>query len=103
MGYKKVCFNCRKGFSISDKSTLKCPDCGNLITLFNHKFRPPKKDDLKKWAVVEFLKNKRFDYQHVYRKVDESTVYISVPFPETMKEAREFAAKYKKEDSFDIY
>jgi DNA-directed RNA polymerase subunit RPC12/RpoP len=103
MGYKKVCFNCRKAFTISNLSSLACPECGGNTILFNHKFRPPKKDDFKKWDVVEFLKDEGFDYQHVYRKADDSNGYISVRFPETMKEAKEFATKYKKKDSFDIY
>ncbi|MDB5199582.1 MAG: hypothetical protein JWO92_1545 [Chitinophagaceae bacterium] len=103
MGYKKVCFNCRKAFTISDLSSLACPECGGIVILFNHKFRPPKKDDLNKWAVVKFLSDKGFTYNHVWEKDENSNSYTEVPYPETMKEAIEFATKYKTEDSFDIY
>ena len=62
------------------------------MTLMPHRFRPPKKLDLKKWEVVEFLVLKGFKYGHVYRSVGKYAKY-----PETMKDALEFVEKYKSQ------
>jgi hypothetical protein len=101
MGHKKVCFKCRKAFSTYnnnvDKINLTCPECGEQMSLLNHAFRPPSKDDSKKWEVVEFLKNHGFFYQHIY-SVWTGKVYEGlVNYPEVMAEAKEFVEKYKRQ------
>lgn len=99
MGYKKVCFNCRKAFSITSDHTVKlsltCPECGKQTNIFSHLFRPPKQDDLKKWNVVAFLKDHGFLYQHIYETYTSSILSGQLQYPETMKEARDFVTKYK--------
>lgn len=99
MGYKKVCFNCRKAFSIPSDHTvnpsLTCPECGMQTIIFSHLFKPPKHDDLKKWKVIEFLKDHGFLYQHVYETYTPSILSGQLQYPETMKEAKAFVIKYK--------
>ena len=101
MGSKKVCFDCRKAFSVynndAEKINLTCPECGKQTTIFSHLFRPPKQDDLKRWKVVEFLKDHGFLYQHVYEVEAESLLHSQVQYPETMNEAQVFVARYKNQ------
>ena len=98
MGYKKVCFDCRKAFSVFGEDTsninLVCPECGRQATLFNHKFRPPKKNNVKQWELVKFLKDNGFVYQHVYKKIGDD-VLQQIAYPETMEDAKLFVEKYK--------
>lgn len=99
MGYKKVCTNCRKSFSITlghnIKPSLSCPECGGHTNILSHLFRPPKIDDLKKWKVVEFLIDHGFLYQHIYEEYTPSILSGQLQYPETMKEAKDFVIKYK--------
>jgi len=62
------------------------------MNLMPHRFRPPKKDEKKKWDVVEFLVNEGFEYQHIY---DEEIINTYVSYPKTMKQAKEFVIKYR--------
>jgi predicted RNA-binding Zn-ribbon protein involved in translation (DUF1610 family) len=100
MGHKKVCFSCRKAFSIYKNNqeiiNLTCPNCGSQTTLFNHKFRPPEQNDVKQWTLVEFLKENGFVYQHVYKQIDRGTC-IEVEYPKDLEEAKEFVEMYKKQ------
>ncbi len=100
MGHKVVCLNCRKAFSIGTDFTAhvpsKCPECDNTLELFNQRFRPPKKAEVKAWKVIAYLFQNGFYFQHVKAKGDEMTNkegYIN--YPSTMKEAVEFVKKYK--------
>lgn len=99
MGYKKVCLFCRKAFNVdinvSKDVNLTCPECGHGVLMINHNFRPPKKEDLKGWKVVELLTSKGFNYDHVWEK-DESGSYSHVPYPTTLKDAEEFVDRYGK-------
>ncbi len=101
MGHKKVCFECRKSFSITNDFeavfSLTCPDCGNPATFLNHKFRPPKKHDKKAWELAAFLKDHGFYFQHVYEHVGPGT-YLQVPYPLSIEEARDFVLKYKNQN-----
>ena len=100
MGYKKVCFHCKKAFSIcqykEDIINLTCANCGNKTILFNHKFRPPKQNAIKEWALIEFLKNNGFIFQHVYKQV-ESGAYLEVEYPKDLEEAKAFVETYKSQ------
>ncbi len=93
MGYKKVCFYCKKTFNIPKGSkeiiNLSCLNCGNKMSILNHKFRPPKRSDTKQWQLVEFLKNNGFIYQHVFEEA-EGGGYKNVPYPNNLIEAKEF-------------
>lgn len=57
MGYKKVCFKCRKAFNIPDiqavETNLICSNCGGPAKCLDHKFKPPKADDIKAWDMVK--------------------------------------------------
>jgi hypothetical protein len=72
MAHKKICLNCRKAFNVTNadrtKINLTCPEYERQPALFNHKFRPPKKSDMKQWELVLFLRANGFVYQHVYTK-----------------------------------
>lgn len=97
MGYKKVCFSCRKAFSLylndSSNFSLICPECGNPVTVLSHLFQPPKQNDIKKWKVAEYLKEHGFIYQHIFEiNPTDKTPYSQ--YPETMSEAKEFVEKY---------
>ncbi len=103
MGYKKVCFDCRKAFSqgtdLSNIRESNCPDCGELMKRVTHRFRPPKQKDLKKWEVAKFLMESGFLYEHVYKQIYEIrgiTVLANyATYPENMRDAKEFVEKYK--------
>ncbi|MBA3680228.1 MAG: hypothetical protein H0W73_03435 [Bacteroidetes bacterium] len=99
MGYKKVCFTCRKAFSVYKNATEKinrsCPECGKQTIIFSHLFKPPKQTDIKKWKVVEFLKDHGFVYQRVYATYTDSILSGQSGYPETMAEAKKFIIDYK--------
>ncbi|MBL7922096.1 MAG: hypothetical protein JNJ40_17410 [Bacteroidia bacterium] len=99
MGYKKVCFTCRKAFSVykneAPKANLTCAQCGNTTIIFSHLFKPPKQNDLKRWQVVEFLKDHGFVYQRIYETYTDSILAGQKGYPETITEAKKFILKYK--------
>ena len=70
MGHKLVCFNCRKvknldsNFDKSESINNICTKCNSAMKRLPHRFRPPKKEDLKKWKVVEYLFENGFEYEH---------------------------------------
>ncbi len=102
MGYKNVCLPCRKAFNMGTDHALirakNCPECGNPMCLINHKFRPPKRSDIKQWKVVDFLLRHGFVYQHIQDRIeviDRKTYSYYASYPTTMKEAEEFVETYK--------
>jgi len=99
MTYKQVCLSCRKAFSANAKdisvSGKKCPQCGKLTNTVDHKFRPPRKTDAKKWEVVGYLIDNGFRYDHVYEMIEPGVYLQGGSYPVTMKEAEEFVKKYK--------
>lgn len=105
MGNKSVCFNCKKAFSLGTDITQPkhklCPECNGEIFIYPHRFRPPSKNDTKKWEVVKFLKEYDFYYQHLYEEyehLDENgslkILTRTTKYPETMREAKDFVNKY---------
>jgi len=100
MGHKKVCCKCRKAFSVQKNIetdiNLICPECGGKMTLFDHKFRPPKQSNSKQWELVEFLKNNGFVYQHIYRSIERGMTIV-VKYPENMADARSFVQLYRSQ------
>lgn len=99
MGHKKVCLNCRKAFNqnadFTVKSGLICPECGQKIFEINHKFRPPKKSNLKAWEVSKYLIENGFLYQRIYQKIIGVDNLKSVSYPTSIDEAKQFVKKYK--------
>ena len=104
MGNKSVCFNCKKSFSFFKAEIQKaCPECKGEVFVYPHRFRTHRKDDIKKWAVVEYLKENGFFYQHISKEheyIDSNGIakicsgYAKIP--ETMREAKEFVKEYSK-------
>jgi intergrase/recombinase len=106
MGHKSVCFNCKKAFSLGTDFTKPkhrfCPECKGEVFVYPHRFRPPEKSDTKKWAVVEFLKQNGFYYQHIRKFVERiyenapppEDVFKNIEYPETMRGAKEFVKEY---------
>lgn len=102
MGHKGVCFTCKKAFSsYRTKMPKICPECSNEIVVYPHRFRPPAKNDLKKWEVVAYLRQHGFLYHYIYEEhehINENgerrirSRYVQ--YPETMRAAKEFVEKY---------
>ena len=103
MGNKIVCLDCRKTFNqgtdFKDRREGVCPECGKGMLLLPHLFKPPRKNDDKKWDVVKYLIDNGFHYHHVYENIEHRNGLISwqnyVPYPEKMIDAREFVEKYR--------
>jgi DNA-directed RNA polymerase subunit RPC12/RpoP len=105
MGHKVVCLDCRISFSqgtdINDRRDAVCPDCSKQMILLPHRFRPPKKTEVKKWEIVKYLIEKGFYYQHIYETV-ETRGHINRPenyveYPDNLRDAKVFVEKYKSQ------
>lgn len=96
MGYKNVCIKCKRVENVSpdrtEHRTNECPECSSEMVFVNHKFRPPKKADIKSWKLIEFLFLKGFLFQHI---IDETGK--NVKYPESLKEAELFTEKYRNQ------
>ncbi len=94
MGHKKVCFECRKAYSINglmySEIEHNCPECGIKAIVLNHKFRPPKREDIKQWMLVKFLVDHGFRYDHV----NSNGAYVR--YPVTMDEAKTFVIDHRR-------
>lgn len=108
MGYKSICLDCKKSFSqgsdLRNRHESNCPDCGEPLTMMPHRFRPPKKTEVKKWETIRFLVEHGFPFQHIYRDIktqrDGSKTYESlVPYPENLRDAKTFVEEYKEQAS----
>ena len=71
------------------------------MTLYPHRFRPPKRSDDSKWETVRYLLENGFNYQHIHEP-GESKKHINgrdvyVEYPENLREAKEFIEKYKNQ------
>jgi hypothetical protein len=105
MGYKSVCIECRRSLNrpldTGSGRLYLCSACGKPMTLLSHRFRPPKKNDDKKWETVKYLIENGFRYDHVYTKVDVdngATNYETyAQYPDNMRDAKEFVARFKEQ------
>ncbi len=103
MAYKKVCLNCRVAFSLSQVTNsviTLCPNCGVQFKMYNHKFRPPKRTDIKRWKVIQYLYSQGFIYQHVYKNLSLRKWYAPdncAEYPTNMRDAVEFVELYKRQ------
>lgn len=92
MGHKYVCLACQKAvnlnadYTIAEKQSRKCLECGQAMALYPHRFRPPRKNANKKWAVIRYLHQNGLTYHHIAEPGRSG--YSK--YPETMKEAIEF-------------
>src|SRR5215217_7095893 len=96
MGHKNVCTNCRRAFNLGTNfdsiHIANCPECGQRMIQVNHKFRPPKRSESKKWEVVKLFLDNGFFYQHIYKIKFQSPFE---PYPDNMKDALDFISMYK--------
>ncbi|NCA79345.1 MAG: hypothetical protein EOM76_04045 [Sphingobacteriia bacterium] len=105
MSHKKVCLNCRKAFNqyadFENKSGFTCPECGQKMIEVNHKFRPPKKNNIKSWEVAKYLIENGFIFQHIYKDIEERNGLVTkekyVGYPKDLKEAKKFVNTYRNQ------
>ena len=94
-----ACFSCCKSFkrefvlSEGVPSELVCPNCGGISHNLGRHFKPPKKSDRNQWDKVKFLFDHGFHFQKIY---DLDNGGESVPYPDTLSEAKVFVLKWKK-------
>ncbi|MBY0425617.1 MAG: hypothetical protein K2Q22_08280 [Cytophagales bacterium] len=95
MGNKIACLDCRKSFSQGTNNMFRkdsiCPKCGKQMVLLSHTFRPPKRNEIKKWETISYLVQHGFYFQHVSDHEKQKLV----EYPENMKDAIEFVKIYK--------
>ena len=102
MGHKKVYLECslclNRNFDNGSDLKYPCPECGKPMLLLPHRFRPPRKTDTKAWEVVSFLIGNGFSFQHIFEKEiinGKLSPTSNVPYPKSLREAKEFIEKYK--------
>jgi hypothetical protein len=57
------------------------------------RFRPPPRDDDRRWASISFLADHGFRYQQVFHTVDGER--RPVPYPDSMGAARRFVLAFE--------
>ena len=95
-----ACFTCRTSnmryFDAPPNlypSNSECPVCKSVTFNLGRHFKAPKKSDTAQWKKVEFL----VDHGFVFQKIRlDSNSYESVPYPETLSEAKDFVIKYRE-------
>ena len=94
-----ACLQCCKSFKRDTDITkgfikeLKCPECGGVSYNVGRHFKAPKKTDTKQWNKVAYLIKHGFHFQKIY---DQDHDGQSVPYPDTLQEAKKFVIKYKR-------
>ena len=94
-----VCFDCRKSFErkwVPKNIFSTCPECGNQTIRYDHKFRPPKRNDDRQWTKIEFLRDHGFYFQRFYDQIGKGT-FMDAKYPKDLNTAKEFAIKYKEQ------
>jgi hypothetical protein len=89
-----VCLDCRKVFKRPFErkhATRPCPVCGKPATQLSRKFKPPKADDKAQWRKVRYLVEHGFLFQSIYDEYHDGRV---VPYPESLREARDWVTKW---------
>jgi hypothetical protein len=90
--FPHVCFTCRLSFKRSRAGADEgrtCPQCGGPVARLARKFKAPPMDDLAQWEKVRLLVDNGFLFGTVYDEQGQSVAY-----PETLREARAFVARY---------
>ena len=94
-----ACLDCCKSFKryvenpVSSPESMVCPECSGTAYNFGRHFKPPKKSNRKQWEKIRFLFEHGFRFQKIR---PEKNSFESIPYPETLEEAKEFVIKYKK-------
>jgi hypothetical protein len=88
------CKSFKREFDLAEECpmTLKCPECGASAHNFGRHFKAPKKSNKKQWDKIRFLFAHGFRFQKI---PVGSGHHDTVPYPETMEEAKEFVVMYK--------
>ncbi|WP_394132215.1 hypothetical protein [Marinobacter nauticus] len=88
------CKSFKREFDLAEECpmTLKCPECGSSAHNFGRHFKAPKKSNKKQWDKIRFLFEHGFRFQKI--RVG-SGHHDTVPYPETLEEAKEFVVTYK--------
>ena len=94
-----ACLECCKSFKREYKlipreypSELPCPNCGGTAYNLGRHFKAPKKTDKKQWNKIQFLVKNGFRFQKI--RIGSGD-HDTVPYPDTLEEAKEFVIKYK--------
>lgn len=94
-----VCLTCRtankrhvEGTPSDYPLTMSCPICNDTMFNVGRHFKAPKKSDNAQWKKVGFLIAHGFLFQKIRPNPNS---YESVPYPDTLEEAKEFVVKYK--------
>lgn len=95
-----ACCNCKtsnmRQFNLAPSDyprAIECPVCKGVAVNLGRHFKPPKKSDTAQWKKVEYLIGHGFVFQKI-RTIENS--YDSVPYPETLAQAKEFVVKYQQ-------
>ncbi|MBF7073490.1 hypothetical protein ISG33_08795 [Glaciecola sp. MH2013] len=72
---------------------ISCPICKGDSFNLGRNFKPPKKSDSMQWKKIKYLVSHGFLFQKI-RVVPGSN--DSIPYPETLSEAKDFVANYGK-------
>lgn len=72
--------------------SMSCPICNDTMFNVGRHFKAPKKSDNAQWKKVGFLIAHGFLFQKIRPNPNS---YESVPYPDTLEEAKEFVVKYK--------
>jgi ribosomal protein L44E len=73
--------------------TMECPVCKSTAVNLGRQFKAPKKSDAAQWKKVKFLVEHGFVFQKI--RIDPECC-DSIPYPDTLGEAKDFVLKYKK-------
>jgi len=86
-----ACLECRKSFKRQYSEEPKvCPHCGGEAHNLGRHFKPPKMKDDEQWDKVKYLIDHGFAFHKIYSDEGEH-----VPYPKTLRDAKEFVVKYK--------
>jgi hypothetical protein len=95
MGYKLVCFTCRKAFNqpadYAGSRSRACSDCHQPAAKLWHRFRPPRRNATKKWQIVVYLHQHGFDYNKRFASFNGHNYE---KYPTTMLAAKEFVRNH---------
>ena len=94
-----ACTTCRKSFKREFNlareypMVLPCPECGGKSFNLGRHFKAPKNSDKTQWLKVAFLVQNGFWFQRIRPEPNSPE---SVPYPETLEQAKTFVATYKR-------
>lgn len=93
-----ACLECRKAFKRHvpfghEPEELPCPQCGSRAFNLGRNFTPPRHADFHQWEKIRFLVEQGFRFLKI--RIGPAH-HDTVPYPETLAEAKEFVVEYKQ-------